>query len=82
MKDDVKKDRFLDNEPANELSRQLTDLRFDNSKVKLDNVGHDPDLSRLADTINKSREQRQRPKTARINRNLLNKLAGIDQKKK
>lgn len=81
MKDDVKKDRFLDNEPANELSRQLTDLRFDNSKVNLEKVDHDPDLSRLADTINKSREKRQ-SKSARINRNLLNKLAGLDKKKK
>jgi hypothetical protein len=80
MTDDVKKDRFLDNEPANELSRQLTDLRFKHSKVNLDKVDHDPDLSRLADTINKSREKR--PKSARISRNLLNKLAGLDKAKK
>jgi hypothetical protein len=80
MKDDVKKDRFLDNEPANELSRQLTDLRFKHSKVNLEKVDHDPDLSRLADTINKSREKR--PKSARINRSLLNKLAGLDKAKK
>jgi hypothetical protein len=80
MTDNVKKDRFLDNEPANELSRQLTELRFKHSKVNLEKVDHDPDLSRLADTINKSRQSR--PKSAKINRSLLNKLAGLDQKKK
>lgn len=77
MTDDMKKDRFLSNESANELSRQLTEWRFKHSRVKLDNVSHDPDLARLAATITQSQKKRKTAGTG-ISEDLLKKLANSE----
>ena len=72
----VKKDKFLDNEEANELSRQLTEVRAKHFKVNLEKASNDPDLSRLAETLKASKKKRKTAKPA-YSQDLLKKLAGL-----
>ena len=73
----VKKDRFLNNEPANELSRQLTEVRLKHFKVNLDKGSKDPDLSRLAATLQASKRGRKMGKRV-FSQSQLKKLAGLE----
>ena len=72
----MKKDEFLSSDAADELSRQLTELRVQHHKVNLDNAGHDPDLSRLAQTLKASRKKSKGAKPA-FSKAVLKKLAGV-----
>ena len=62
---------------ANELSRQLTEVRLKHFKVNLDKGSHDPDLSRLNAALKASKRGHKTGKRA-FSESQLKKLAGLE----
>jgi hypothetical protein len=70
----MKKDTFLSNDAAMELSRQITDVRLKKAGVNLNKLAEDPDLRLAVEAVKKARK-RKAPKLS-ISKADIEKLAG------
>jgi hypothetical protein len=72
---EMKKDNFLDNAAADELSRRITDERLRQSGVDFSKLADDPDLRPVVEAAEASKKKRKAPKLS-ISKAEVKKLAG------